>query len=90
METFSALLAFVSSTGMVNKETYLADAAVCHITGRRITTGGLSLLQALHRPSHTQHSHHAGSGVGCVMYALEGTKRSNGLAGNFARNGRTA
>ena len=24
--------------------------------------------QALHRPSHTRHSHHAGSGVGCVMY----------------------
>ena len=34
--------------------------------------------QALHRPSRTQHSHHAGSGVGCVMYTLEGTKRSSG------------
>ena len=44
--------------------------------------------QALHRPSHTRHSHHAGSGVGCVMYTLEGTKRSSGPAGNFARNGR--
>ena len=28
----------------------------------------LSVSQALHRPSHTRHSHHAGSGVGCVMY----------------------
>ena len=44
--------------------------------------------QALHRPSHTRHSHHAGSGVGCVMSTLEGTKRSSGPAGNFARNGR--
>ena len=44
--------------------------------------------QALHRPSHTRHSHHAGSGVGCVMYTLEGTKRSSGPAGNLARNGR--
>ena len=24
--------------------------------------------QALHRPSHTRHSHHAGSGVGCHVY----------------------
>ena len=44
--------------------------------------------QALHRPSHTWHSHHAGSGVGCVMYTLEGRKRSSGPAGNFARNDR--
>ena len=37
--------------------------------------------QALHRSSHTRHSHHdAGSGEGCVMYTLEGTKRS-GTAG---------
>ena len=48
----------------------------------------LSSPQALHRPSHTRHSHHAGSGVGCVMYILEGTKRSSGPAGNFARNSR--
>ena len=48
----------------------------------------LKISQALHRPSHTRHSHHAGSGVGCVMYTLEGTKRSSGPAGNFARNGR--
>ena len=47
-----------------------------------------SVAQALHRPSHTRHSQHAGSGVGCVMYTLEGTKRSSGLAGYFARNGR--
>ena len=46
-----------------------------------------SYPQALHRPSHTRHSHHAGSGVGCV-YTLEGTKHSSGPAGNFARNGR--
>ena len=30
-----------------------------------------SRAQALHRPSHTRHSHHAGSGVWCVMYTLE-------------------
>ena len=47
-----------------------------------------SVAQALHQPSHTRHSHHVGSGVGCVMYILEGTKRSSGPAGNFARNGR--
>ena len=34
--------------------------------------------QALHRPSHTRHSHHAGSGVGCVMYTLEGTNAPAG------------
>ena len=50
--------------------------------------GGLLRSQALHRPSHTWHSHHAGSGIGCVMYTLEGVKRSSGPAGNFARNGR--
>ena len=42
--------------------------------------------QALHRPSHTRYSHHAGSGVGCVMNTLEGTKRSSGPAGNFGHN----
>ena len=34
------------------------------------------------------HPAFAGSGVGCVMYTLEGTKRSSGPTGNFARNGR--
>ena len=32
--------------------------------------------QALHQPRHTRHSLHAGSGAGCVMYTLEGTKQS--------------
>ena len=31
--------------------------------------------QALHQLSHTRHSYHAGSGVGGVMYTLEGTKQ---------------
>ena len=53
-----------------------------------VGVSGCPRSQALHRPSHTRHSHHAGSGVGCVMYTLEGTKRSSGPAGNLARNGR--
>ena len=64
-----------------------------HATNREACAHLMSSLscseaQALHRPSHTRHSHHAGSGVGCVMYTLEGTKRSSGPARNFARNGR--
>ena len=62
----------------------------CVTTTKQSTTKPCAcfLAQALHRPSHTLHSHHAGSGVGCVMYTLEGTKRSSGPAGNVARNGR--